>query len=152
MGALMDVHGVRPPVRLLLRVDISTCLNGRALTAAHGMSAPVPVLRRVDILTFCSGHMQMGPWSEKTCFYAQGGHLETLQWARANGCPWDECTCYSAAYGGHLHVLQWHTQMDVPGMKSHVTEQLMVATLKCCSGCYQAGAHTIEVSYARDQG
>ena len=30
-----------------------------------------------------------------------------LQWARANGCPWDEWTCEGAAKGGHLEVLQW---------------------------------------------
>jgi hypothetical protein len=30
-----------------------------------------------------------------------------LQWARENGCPWDEETCYWAAHGGHLEVLQW---------------------------------------------
>jgi hypothetical protein len=36
---------------------------------------------------------------------AQGGHLEVLQWSRANGCPWDEWTCIKAAEGGHLEVL-----------------------------------------------
>ena len=30
---------------------------------------------------------------------AEGGHLEVLQWARANGCPWDEETCAYAARG-----------------------------------------------------
>jgi hypothetical protein len=30
-----------------------------------------------------------------------------LQWARANGCPWDEFTCAYAAEGGHLEMLQW---------------------------------------------
>jgi hypothetical protein len=25
-----------------------------------------------------------------------------LQWARANGCPWDESTCANAAERGHL--------------------------------------------------
>ena len=30
-----------------------------------------------------------------------------LQWARANGCPWDETTCSRAAGGGHLEMLQW---------------------------------------------
>ena len=30
-----------------------------------------------------------------------------LQWARTNGCDWDEYTCSSAAAGGHLAVLQW---------------------------------------------
>ena len=32
-----------------------------------------------------------------------------LKWARANGCPWDASTCYSAALGGHLEVLKWAT-------------------------------------------
>jgi hypothetical protein len=36
-----------------------------------------------------------------------GGHLEVLQWARANGCPWNEFTTSAALYGGHLEVLQW---------------------------------------------
>ena len=38
---------------------------------------------------------------------ARGGHLALLQWARVNGCGWDEETCYQAAEGGHLVVLQW---------------------------------------------
>ena len=37
----------------------------------------------------------------------KGGHLEVLQWARYNGCPWDEWTCALAASSGHLEVLQW---------------------------------------------
>ena len=48
------------------------------------------------------------PWDEKTCASAaQAGHLEVLQWARANDCPWDKWTCAAAAEGGHLEVLQW---------------------------------------------
>ena len=48
------------------------------------------------------------PWNRYTCmFAAQSGHLELLQWARANGCPWDESTCWGAAYCGHLEILQW---------------------------------------------
>ena len=35
------------------------------------------------------------------------GHLAVLEWARANGCPWDVFTCAFAAEGGHLAVLQW---------------------------------------------
>jgi hypothetical protein len=30
-------------------------------------------------------------------FAARAGHLELLQWAHANGCPWDESTCAMAA-------------------------------------------------------
>ena len=35
------------------------------------------------------------------------GHIEVLQWARAQGCPWDEKTCSVAAINGHRAVLQW---------------------------------------------
>tara|TARA_B110000240_G_scaffold73037_1_gene83187 strand:- start:79 stop:267 length:189 start_codon:yes stop_codon:yes gene_type:complete len=38
---------------------------------------------------------------------AKYGHLEVLQWARANDCPWDEWTCAWAVKGGYLEVLQW---------------------------------------------
>ena len=48
------------------------------------------------------------PWDEKTCASAaQAGHLEVLQWARANGCPWDAQTCSRAAWSGHLEIMQW---------------------------------------------
>jgi hypothetical protein len=48
------------------------------------------------------------PWDESTCAKAaEGGQLEVLRWARANGCPWDASTCMWAAEGGHLEVLQW---------------------------------------------
>ena len=34
--------------------------------------------------------------------------MEVLDWARANGCPWDRvATCACAARRGHLDVLQW---------------------------------------------
>ncbi len=46
-------------------------------------------------------------WNEQT-YAARGGHLELLlQWARSQGCPWDEQTCANAARGGHLELLQW---------------------------------------------
>lgn len=45
---------------------------------------------------------------------AKGGHLAVLQWARWQGCPWDETTCQGAAEGGHLAVLQWAWRYDCP--------------------------------------
>ena len=48
------------------------------------------------------------PWDASACGYAaKGGHLEVLKWARLNGCPWNEFTCEYAAKGGRLEVLQW---------------------------------------------
>jgi hypothetical protein len=38
-----------------------------------------------------------------------------LQWARANGCPWDEDTCTAAAKYGHLELLQWARAQGCPG-------------------------------------
>ena len=46
------------------------------------------------------------PWDEWTCWFAaKGGQLEVLQWAHANGCPWDHRTCANAAEGGHFELL-----------------------------------------------
>jgi hypothetical protein len=45
---------------------------------------------------------------------AAGGHLEVLQWAKANGAPWDESVCSSAAVEGHLDVLQWAKANGAP--------------------------------------
>jgi hypothetical protein len=38
---------------------------------------------------------------------ASGGHLDVLQWARANGCPWSKETCTYAAEAGQFEVLKW---------------------------------------------
>jgi hypothetical protein len=47
-------------------------------------------------------------WNKYTCWEAaKCGHLEVLQWAHANGCLWDWHTCANATGGGHLEVLQW---------------------------------------------
>ena len=42
------------------------------------------------------------------------GHLAVLQWARAQGCPWDVFTCRVAAENGHLAVLQWARAQGCP--------------------------------------
>jgi hypothetical protein len=46
-----------------------------------------------------------------------GGHLETLKWARQNGCPWDKWTCAYAVEEGHLHVLKWAREYGCPWTK-----------------------------------
>jgi hypothetical protein len=45
---------------------------------------------------------------------AGGGHLAVLQWLTQEGCPWDSGTCEAAARGGHLEVLQWALQNGCP--------------------------------------
>lgn len=48
---------------------------------------------------------------------AKRGHLAVLQWARENGCPWDEHTCSAAVSAGQLAVLQWARQKGCPWNK-----------------------------------
>ena len=55
-------------------------------------------------------------WDEETCEEAaSNGHLAVLQWARAQGCPWNEKTCAGAAANGHLAVLEWARAEGCPG-------------------------------------
>ncbi len=92
-----------------------TCRALRALVPR----ARIDACRHRLYTHFCAqGYMSLLAWlhaqvplreSHKglLCMYAaQGGHLTALQWARANGAPWDEQTCMYAARGGHLAVLQ----------------------------------------------
>jgi hypothetical protein len=61
--------------------------------------------KRCDLLWLhWAGHL----WDESICLHAaEGGHLEVLKWARANGCPWDKLTHALATSEDHLEVLQW---------------------------------------------
>ena len=42
------------------------------------------------------------------------GDLIMLQWARGQGCPWDQRTCVEAARHGHLEVLKYARQEGCP--------------------------------------
>ncbi|KAL6051432.1 Ankyrin repeat domain-containing protein [Balamuthia mandrillaris] len=62
------------------------------------------------------GHLEMlqwakengCPWDKLTCTWAaKEGHLKVLKWARENGCPWDEETYYVAEEYGHHEVVKW---------------------------------------------
>ena len=55
------------------------------------------------------------PWVMNTCSRAvEGRHLEVLQWARANGCQWNERTCTWAAWWGRLEILKWAHENGCP--------------------------------------
>lgn len=51
------------------------------------------------------------PWSEGTCYYAaESGHLEVLKWARENVCPWDAPRCLGQAKSlDRKTVVEWIT-------------------------------------------
>ena len=55
------------------------------------------------------------PWGELTCASAaKGGYLDILRWARGHDCPWDVLSCAYAALGGHLEVLKWAREHHCP--------------------------------------
>ena len=44
---------------------------------------------------------------------AEGGHLEVLQWARANGCPWSKWDCkVEASTNECWETLEWIERMS----------------------------------------
>ncbi|CAN0196883.1 unnamed protein product [Ascophyllum nodosum] len=62
------------------------------------------------------GHLEVLKWAraqgcpfgfDTSCAAARGGHLEVLKWLVQQGCPCDEYMCSAAAEGGHLEVLEW---------------------------------------------
>ena len=74
---------------------------------------------------------------------AEGGHLEVLQWARANGCSVDEWTCTDAAEGGHLEVLQWARANGCSVGRETCTLPRKAATWRCSSGRARTAARGI---------
>ena len=91
----------------LLPLVAVICLyyNGPEVRAVPGVV--IPALRPlVAVLQWARS--EGCPWDEMTCSWAAaGGHLSVLQWAISEGCPWDSYTCSESAGGGHLSVLQW---------------------------------------------
>ena len=65
----------------------------------------------------------------RTCACAAvGGHLETLQWLRSQGCPWDERACAFAALDGHFEILKWLKSEGCPWDANTALLQLRVVT------------------------
>ena len=60
-------------------------------------------------------HENRCPWDKNTCYMAaKNGHLECLQYAHENRCPWDKNTCYMAAYYGQLECLRYAHENGCP--------------------------------------
>ena len=63
----------------------------------------------------CNGPVYTITLGKGTCKQAAAtGHLEILQWARQNNCPWNESTCKQTAANGSLKILQWAHQNKLP--------------------------------------
>ena len=53
-------------------------------------------------------------WKPRMKVANAASSVALLQWARAQGCPWNEATCEAAARGGHLQTLQWARAQGCP--------------------------------------
>ena len=105
----------RSPV--VSRTPLSGSGEERTAGGVEGVARERHAVGQVDVLAAAiGGHLEVlqwvrangCPWDERTCWgAAEGGHLEVLQWARANGCPWSGETCEFAAKGGDVEVLRW---------------------------------------------
>jgi hypothetical protein len=42
------------------------------------------------------------------------GHLDILQWARSNECPWNRWTRVNASTYGHYHIENWARDQGCP--------------------------------------
>merc|ERR1711934_840871 len=65
--------------------------------------------RQLEILPWLNTHELFDLNAGLFCAAAEGGHLEILTLLRSQDppCPWEDTTCYWAAWGGHVDVLKW---------------------------------------------
>ena len=89
--------------------------QGRLFRFALEMFRHALLPQRMAIWMSCSGrgrrtHLVLGMHGNA----ARNGHLDILQWARAQdpSCPWDADICSCAALNGHLDILLWARAQD----------------------------------------
>lgn len=105
------------------------------------------------------GRSKGAPWSTETCEWAATKNRETLEWAVANGCPWDEnvyigpgmngdldtikwlrekgapwnqIVCTSPIIGGHYNVLEWYERNGAPPLDGVFGKLLILFTPPEC--------------------
>ena len=75
------------------------------------------------------------PWDESTCSSAaKGGHLEVLQWLRTKGCPWDEGTCDGRRRAGTSRCCSGRTRTAARGTRRRARARRGAGISRCCSG------------------
>ena len=123
--------------RCIARVGTWRSRSGRRSEDARGTSGLAPGPRAAATGGCCSGRERtdVRGTSGLATMPRTGGHLEVLQWARANGAPWDEMTCANAALGGHLGgAAVGARERLLPGTRELAPMPRKAATWRCCSG------------------
>ena len=75
----------------------------------------VPYVSSVNLLQWALDELEM-PRGLVCRAIAYSGHLDVLQWARAQDppCDWDEYVCSFAADSGYLDVIEWLRTQNLP--------------------------------------
>ena len=88
---------------------------GRFQKVRRDVLKMVPYMTSVNLLQWALDELEMP--KELVCrAIACSGHLDVLQWARAQDppCDWDEYVCSNAARYGHLDVIEWLRTQNLP--------------------------------------
>lgn len=106
---LVEVKSILNVVALLVLPRNRRLLNNRAHCIPIGERLPMPVSEHQR--AYSNSPRMMFPRHDN---FSQGGHLDILKYARANGCGWHEDTSLAAAGAGFLGVLRWAIEEGCP--------------------------------------
>ena len=118
LGSLQHVFSFLSPNHLVLlakplskhfRQYVERAQGPKASKVDPSSEIPLGALPRLEV-----GSLKYKQKKQLMIAAAKGGCLQTLQWAREQGCPWDRSVSDAAAEGGHLAVLQWLRQEGCP--------------------------------------
>ncbi|KAL6051640.1 Ankyrin repeat domain containing protein [Balamuthia mandrillaris] len=92
---------------------VSATVRGNSLwtTRGNAVGESVEPVREGQLKVLQWARANGCPWNEETSEWAaKEGRLEVLQWAIANGCPWDKQTCKKSATS-RKQMLKWLEEM-----------------------------------------
>ena len=80
-------------------------------------------------------------WYSDTCQWAaDGGHLEVLQWAHQNGCPWSHRRALPRRDRATWRFSSGRVRTSARGTRTRACGRRSSATWRCCSGRIGTGA------------
>lgn len=69
----------------------------------------------------------------------KNGHIECLEYAHTNGCPWDANTCKIAAYNGHIKCLTYAHANGCPWDQQTLINAVTNGHIECLRYAYENG-------------
>ena len=84
------------------------------VTYAQSLCVQAASIGRTDLLRAAYGSGLVKKSKEVFSEAARGGYLQTLEYMKSIGCPWDEQTAVAAVESGDLYVVQWVVENGCP--------------------------------------